>query len=190
MCSGGLQDDIADNVASYASYLVIIGACAFAGSFGEVGLFMVASERQLRRLREAFLQAMLRKNIGWFDTQSSGALTSRLAADTKLVGDAIGEKLGVYIHFNTTFVTGLIIGFVYGWQLALVILSVTPLLGIAGFAMTTMMKNLASASNQAYGTLVAAIVWRAGVWIQGSHPCVCACVCVWCGHSRCRRRGR
>ncbi len=147
---GSSNDDIAENVSYYASWLVIIGAIAFAGSFCEIGLYMMSSERQLRRLRQEFLKAMLRKNIGWFDQNSSGSLTSRLAADTKLVGEAIGEKVGTYIHFNTTFFVGLGIGFGYGWQLALVIIAVAPLLGGAGFAMTNLMKNLATKSNAAY----------------------------------------
>jgi ABC-type bacteriocin/lantibiotic exporter with double-glycine peptidase domain len=39
---------------------------------------------------------------------------------------------------------------VTGWQLALVILSVTPLLAVAGGAMTTLLKRLATMGNEAY----------------------------------------
>jgi ATP-binding cassette subfamily B (MDR/TAP) protein 1 len=43
-----------------------------------------------------------------------GELTTRLAGDTKLVQEATGEKVSQFAHHMTTFLTGIIIGFVKG----------------------------------------------------------------------------
>ena len=39
----------------------------------------ITCERQVHRIRKQFFNAILRQEIGWFDTQQSGELTTRLA---------------------------------------------------------------------------------------------------------------
>ena len=53
--------------------------------------------------------------------------------DVKKIQDGIAEKVGVAIQSLAQFVGGLIIGFVYGWKMALVILAVLPVLAISGY---------------------------------------------------------
>ncbi len=52
------------------------------------------------------------------------------------VTEGIGDKIGNFFQWFMCFVSGLIIGFVYGWKLSLVILAFGPLLCGCGFAMT------------------------------------------------------
>lgn len=54
-----------------------------------------------------------------------------LCSDVYKINEGIGDKLGMLLQNLTTFVTGIIIGFVKGWKLTLVILAVSPLLGIS-----------------------------------------------------------
>lgn len=96
--------------------------------------FGIAAERQAKKMRQRYLQAVMRQEIGWFDTSNTGEITTRIKGDTLLVKQGIGEKLGLFIQFFATFVSGFTIGFTKGWQLALVMLSVVPLLALsAGF---------------------------------------------------------
>jgi len=44
-----------------------------------VALWLVASYRQTYRIRLALLQAVLRQEIGWFDTNDAGELGTRLS---------------------------------------------------------------------------------------------------------------
>ena len=44
-----------------------------------VALWLITSYRQTYRIRLALLQAVLRQEIGWFDTHDAGELGSRLA---------------------------------------------------------------------------------------------------------------
>ena len=41
-------------------------------------LYQLAAERQVYKIRLLFYQAILRQNIGWFDSNPSGELSSRL----------------------------------------------------------------------------------------------------------------
>ena len=53
--------------------------------------------------------------------------------DVKKVQDSIAEKVGVAIQSLAQFLGGVIIGFVYGWKMALVILAVLPVLAVSGY---------------------------------------------------------
>lgn len=48
-----------------------------------------------------------------------------------VIRQGIGEKLGRFLQFLSTFVAGFTIGFIKGWKLALVMLSVVPLMAIS-----------------------------------------------------------
>lgn len=45
------------------------------------------------------------------------------------ISDAMGEKLTFVVQKLSTVIAGFAIGFVYGWKLTLVIMSVSPLIG-------------------------------------------------------------
>ena len=51
------------------------------------------------------------------------------------ISDAIADKFSVFIQRLTTFVGGFVVGFVNGWELTLVIMAISPLLGIGAALM-------------------------------------------------------
>lgn len=53
-------------------------------------------------------------------------------SDINTIQEGIGDKISLIVQFSSTFVAGIIIGFVHGWKLTLVILSVSPLLVASG----------------------------------------------------------
>jgi hypothetical protein len=59
-----------------------------------------------------------------------------LVSDVNKIQEGIGDKIGNFFQWFSSFVAGIIIGLVYGWKLALVILSVSPLLMACGGFMT------------------------------------------------------
>jgi len=55
---------------------------------------MYTSERQLLRLRLAYLRAVLNQDIGAFDTElTSGKVISGISKHMSVIQDAIGEKV-------------------------------------------------------------------------------------------------
>eukprot|EP01133_Synstelium_polycarpum_P008407 gene8407-9888_t len=137
-------------VSKVCLYFVYIAAGMFVASYLEVSLWTMAGERQAIRCRKAYLKAIIKQEIGWFDITKSSELATRIASDTQLFQEAIGEKVGNFIHFTSTFLSGFIVGLVNGWQLALVILAVTPLLAAAGAFMTKMMTDLTKKGQDSY----------------------------------------
>ena len=83
------------------------------------------------KLRKKVFQAVMRNDVAFIDRHTSGDITSRLASDIALVQLSCSEKVGLLILNMTQAVGGMIVAFIYGWKMTLVLLSVTPLLGIA-----------------------------------------------------------
>ena len=57
-------------------------------------------------------------------------------SDVDQIENGIGEKLALFFQYFTIFIAGYVVGFVYGWELTLVILAVSPLLIISGGIMS------------------------------------------------------
>jgi hypothetical protein len=67
-------------------------------------LLRAGAERQVARMREAYLRALLRQPPAWHDVRKDGAeVSSRLAEDMLLVQAGIGEKmtLGALVELRT-----------------------------------------------------------------------------------------
>ncbi|KAH3689239.1 hypothetical protein DPMN_191104 [Dreissena polymorpha] len=111
---------------------------------------MLASERQTHRIRKSFYQNILRQNIGWFDVHESGELNSRITNDISKIQDGIGDKLGQFMQWFCAFLAGVIVGFVHGWKLTLVILSISPLLALCAVIMTKLVGKASGAELKAY----------------------------------------
>ncbi len=78
----------------------IIGAGTFLASYGQICFWMIAGENQARRLRTQYFRAIMRQDIGWFDTTSTGELTTRMVADTATIQEGISEKVCCYHRYG------------------------------------------------------------------------------------------
>ena len=56
-----------------------IAVAVFILAFLQISLFQAACERQVKKIRLAFYRAVMRQEIGWFDANPTGELSSRLA---------------------------------------------------------------------------------------------------------------
>uniref|UniRef100_A0A8C5WSY1 Uncharacterized protein n=1 Tax=Laticauda laticaudata TaxID=8630 RepID=A0A8C5WSY1_LATLA len=69
--------------------------------------------------------------------------------DINTIHKGIGDKIAILIQNFSTFLTGVIIGFAYGWKLTLVILSVSPLIAILSILTTKELLAYAKAGSVA-----------------------------------------
>ena len=61
---------------------------------------MYSGERQVSTLRKKYLEAVLKQDVGFFDTDArTGDIVFSVLTDTLLVQDAISEKVGWFSCF-------------------------------------------------------------------------------------------
>jgi ATP-binding cassette, subfamily B (MDR/TAP), member 1 len=68
-------------------------------------------------------------------------MAARLATDAAAVRGAVGDQLGLLVQNLVTMVAGFAVAFAYGWKMTLVVLSVVPLMGAAGYFQVSMSKR-------------------------------------------------
>ncbi|KAI4575245.1 hypothetical protein MJG53_020447 [Ovis ammon polii x Ovis aries] len=96
----------------------------------QICFWVIAAARQIQKMRKFYFRSIMRMEIGWFDCNSVGELNTRFSDDVNKVNDAIADQMGIFIQRMTTSIFGFLMGFYQGWKLTLVIISVSPLIGI------------------------------------------------------------
>ncbi|KAJ9683662.1 hypothetical protein PVL29_019296 [Vitis rotundifolia] len=140
-----------EEVAKYALYFVYLGVVVCISSYAEIACWMYTGERQVSTLRKKYLEAVLRQDVGFFDTDArTGDIVFSVSTDTLLVQDAISEKVGNFIHYLSTFLAGLVVGFVSAWRLALLSVAVIPGIAFAGGLYAYTLTGLTSKSRESY----------------------------------------
>ena len=67
---------------------------------------MYTGERQVSTLRKKYLEAVLRQDVGFFDTDArTGDIVFSVSTDTLLVQDAISEKVLPILPYGLCFFT-------------------------------------------------------------------------------------
>ncbi|NXI87511.1 MDR1 protein, partial [Rhipidura dahli] len=149
-CPSNPGVDIEGEMTKFAYYYVAIGFAVFILSIIQVWTFLVTATRQTARIRQKFFFAVLHQEMAWFDTTQIGTLNTRLTDDINTIREGIGDKISIFLQFFSTFVSGLIIGFIYGWKLTLVVLSVSPLLAASAAVWSTLLASLTAKELSAY----------------------------------------
>ncbi|XP_065439371.1 ATP-dependent translocase ABCB1-like isoform X4 [Chrysemys picta bellii] len=142
--------DIEAEMTRFAYYYVGISFAVMILSTIQVWTFLTSAARQTARIRQKFFFAILHQEMAWFDTSQIGTLNTRLTDDINTIHEGIGDKFCIFVQFFATFLTGIVIGFVYGWKLTLVILSVSPLLAAAAAVGSIFLASFTTKELTAY----------------------------------------
>ena len=91
-------------------------------------MFSCSGEALTKRLRSKIFRAILRQDIAYFDQahHNTGALCTYLATEASDVQGASGVRIGIMIQNIVTVGVGILIGFIFSWQLTLLIIAFLP----------------------------------------------------------------
>ncbi|EOA25992.1 hypothetical protein CARUB_v10019381mg [Capsella rubella] len=109
-------------------------------------------ERQAAKMREKYLIAVLRQDVGYFDlnvTSTSDAVTS-VSSDSLVIQDFISEKLPNFLMNVYAFVGSYIVGFVLLWRLTIVGFPFIVLLLIPGLMYGRALINISRKIREEY----------------------------------------
>ncbi|KAL8183427.1 UNVERIFIED_CONTAM: Bile salt export pump, partial [Gekko kuhli] len=70
--------------------------------------------------------------------------------DVNKINDAIADQVAIFIQRFTTFICGFLLGFVSGWKLTLVIIAVSPLIGVGAGIIGLAVAKLTGRELKAY----------------------------------------
>lgn len=80
----------------------------------------------------AYLKASLSQDVTYYDLHgTTGGVVTSLNEDAAAVQAAIGQKVANVVQHSACFVGGVGIALYRGWELALVLVAVTPVMGLA-----------------------------------------------------------
>ncbi|KAG2338495.1 P-loop containing nucleoside triphosphate hydrolase protein [Suillus weaverae] len=118
-----------------ASYLTYIGVGMFVCTYVYMAVWTYTGEVNAKRIRERYLQAVLRQEIAYFDDVGAGEVATRIQTDTHLVQQGISEKVPIVVSFLFAFITGFVLAYARSWRLALALTSILPCIAITGAVM-------------------------------------------------------
>ncbi|XP_068529975.1 ATP-dependent translocase ABCB1-like isoform X1 [Anas acuta] len=143
---GNLEEEMTRYAYDYSA----LAAGVLVAAYIQTSFWTLAAGRQIKKIREKFFHAIMRQEIGWFDVNDVGELNTRLTDDVSKINEGIGDKIGLLVQSLTTFVTGFIVGLVRGWKLTLVILAVSPVLGLSAALWAKVLSTFTDKEQAAY----------------------------------------
>jgi ATP-binding cassette, subfamily B (MDR/TAP), member 1 len=148
--STALLEDVV-NTASLHMTLLSFGALITLG--GGIYVAFISAQRQVHKLRLAYLRALLRQDIGFSDTHSLPELAARLTEDTLTVQAGLGDKLFLILTGIAQFIGSLVLAFTVAaqaWRLALTLLVTLPVAIAAVGFLFTFVTSMSGESDDAY----------------------------------------
>ncbi|XP_029348794.1 bile salt export pump [Echeneis naucrates] len=142
--------DIEAQMTMFAYYYIGIGLAVLCVSYFQIVFWVLAAARQTQRIRKTYFRKIMRMEIGWFDCNSVGELNTRISDDINKINNAIADQVSIFIERVSTFVFGFMVGFIGGWKLTLVVIAVSPMIGIAAGLMATAVARLTGQELKAY----------------------------------------
>ncbi|KAL8500763.1 hypothetical protein ACS0TY_020374 [Phlomoides rotata] len=106
-------------------------------------LFGVAGNKLIQRIRLMCFEKVVNMEIGWFDMpeNSSGAIGARLSTDAAKVRALVGDALSMLVRDATSVVVAMIIALQACWQLALITVSLMPVIVFDGYLQSKTTKK-------------------------------------------------
>ncbi|KAK5603038.1 Multidrug resistance protein 1 [Crenichthys baileyi] len=165
---GNMTYPLEEEMTTFAIYYSILGAVVLIAAYLQVSLWTLAAGRQVKCIRKLFFHRIMQQDIGWFDVNETGELNTRLTEwvaenshtaytpihvspiDVYKIQEGIGDKVGMLIQSFSSFIAAFIIGFTRGWKLTLVILAVSPALGISAALFSKLLANFTTKEQSAY----------------------------------------
>lgn len=88
----------------------------------------VLADRVTLKTQIAYLRAILKQEVSWFDQRNVNELSSNLSKETGAIHRACGAKIGQIVFSVSMSISGFSFAFIKGWYLTLFLLCAFPFL--------------------------------------------------------------
>lgn len=142
----------ADLKAAITLLLAIAGAMAI-GTFIRFYLVSWLGERVSADLRKAVFDNLVTLHPGFFETNRSGEIMSRLTTDTSLLQTIIGSSLSMALRSSLTLVGALVMMFITNLKLSLIITASVPLVMLPMLVYGRRVRSLSNRSQDSIASV-------------------------------------
>ena len=147
---GGGEEDPMESIETQVLNMIYLGAGMLVAAAINEFAWSVVGERLGVLVRTMYLEAVMKKDISWFDLNRPQELPTKISSLINKYQSGIGEKVGKVITTIIMFVSGLVISMVYGWKLALVFVALAPLTILAAHFISISNSRGAESTKRAY----------------------------------------
>lgn len=106
--------------------IVYLAIAQFVLIYAHLVCWSLYGARLAQRLRERYLESLLRQDPSYFDKLTPGEVASRLSADIQTIRSGTSEKVGICLSSLSFFVTAYIVAFIKDYKLAAMLISLVP----------------------------------------------------------------
>ncbi|KAK1266092.1 putative ABC transporter B family member 8 [Acorus gramineus] len=144
--------DLMKDVGKYCLYFVYLGLTVLVVAFMEGYCWSRTSERQVLRMRYRYLEAILRQEVGFFDSQeaTTSEIVNGISKDTSLIQEVLSEKVPIFLMHSSVFISGIAFSIYFSWKLSLVAFPLLLLLLIPGLLYGKYLLRLSQRSLSKY----------------------------------------
>ncbi|KAG6587996.1 putative ABC transporter B family member 8, partial [Cucurbita argyrosperma subsp. sororia] len=151
--NGKVHDNFMDNVEKCSLYFVYLGLAVMIVAFMEGYCWSKTSERQVLKIRHKYLEAVLRQEVGFFDSQeaTTSEVVNSISKDTSLLQEVLSEKVPLFVMNSSVFFSGLAFSTYFSWRLAIVVFPTLLLLVIPGVTYGKYLVYVTNKRREEYG---------------------------------------
>ncbi|OGM51003.1 hypothetical protein ABOM_000275 [Aspergillus bombycis] len=113
--------ELRSKISTFSLYYVYLSIGLFVFTYLATVGFYYSGERITRAFRIAYLSAILRQNMAFFDILRPGEISNRIMSDMGILQEAITSKASTMLSAIATFCAAFIIAFVMYWKTALIL---------------------------------------------------------------------
>ncbi len=134
----------------YAVWFLVLGIAACICSAVRYICLAIAGEHLTLRLRSRVFDKLLHLDLAFHDRpeNASGILVTKLATDATLVRNLTVDRFGQVSCLVGNLLTGIVIGFVRSWQMALLMIGLFPLISVSSIVQFSLMEGLGGKSKK------------------------------------------
>lgn len=139
-----------EEVSELAFTFMIVGAYALVMATVQTTCFEVVAFRASQNMRLEWFHALLRQDPAFFDVHDIGGIASSVGPTANRFRRGLGRKFGEGIQFFTTGVGGIGYALYASWRVALLVLCVTPFVGISAVMVVSLNQSKSERAAKAY----------------------------------------
>lgn len=139
------------NVVETSQEMLIYGAITFLTSWVGLILFTRVGVSQAHAYRRAYLEALLKKPINYYETHNPGSISCSLDIECSRIEVATGEKMFILIFFTSFLIFGIAICLQASCQLTLMLFVQIPITGFGAFVYVKTSGKIAALRSELLG---------------------------------------